>query len=177
MLKWIVIVVVVLVALVAVAAAIGLFLPKGHQASRTVVYAAPPEAVFAAIAAFDRFPEWRSGVTSVEMLSSGGGPVRFREVGPNGAVIYTVEAREPNSRLVTRIDDPSQPFGGSWTLTLKPAPSGTVLTITEDGEIYNPIFRVMAKLFFSPYDTIDTYQADLGRHLERGQARRPGGGS
>jgi hypothetical protein len=73
--------------------------------------------------------------------------------------------RERASKLVTRIDDPSQPFGGSWTLLVRPVAGGTELTITEDGEVYNPIFRVMSKLFFSPYSTIDTYQADLRRRL------------
>lgn len=165
MLKWIAIVAAALVAVVALAALVGVFLPKGHRASRTVVYRAAPEAVFAAVSDVARFPEWRSDVTTVEVLSDDGGLTRFREVGRHGAVIYKVEVREPASRLVTRIDDPSQPFGGTWTLVLKPVAGGTELTITEDGEIYNPIFRVMSKLVFSPYATIDTYQADLRKRL------------
>ena len=40
------------------------------------------------------------------------------------------------------------------------------MTITEDGEIYNPIFRVLSKVAFSPYDTIDRYQADLRVRLQ-----------
>jgi hypothetical protein len=163
--KWTIVVVVGLIVLVGVVALVGLFLPKGHRASRAVVYNAPPDAVFAAISDFARFPEWRSDVTSVEILSNDAGLPRFREVGRNGTVTYKVEVREPASKLVTRIDDPSLPFGGSWTLLVKPVAGGTELTITEDGEVYNPIFRVMSKLFFSPYSTIDTYQADLRKHL------------
>ena len=34
-----------------------------------------------------------------------------------------------------------------------------------DSEIYNPIFRVLSKVVFSPYATIDTYQADLRKRL------------
>jgi hypothetical protein len=60
------------------------------------------------------------------------------------------------------------PFGGAWTLEVKPVAAGTELTITEDGEIYNPIFRVLSKVVFSPYWTIDTYQADLRNRLTRG---------
>ena len=78
---------------------------------------------------------------------------------------YKVEERRPGSRLVTRIDYASLPFGGTWTLDVKPVAAGTELTITEDGEIYNPIFRVMSKIVFSPYETIDTYQADLRKRL------------
>jgi hypothetical protein len=165
LIKWTLIVVVGLIALVGVVAVVGMFLPKGHRASRTVVYTAHPDAVFAAISDVARFPEWRSDVRSVEILSSDGGLPRFREVGRNGAVIYKVDLREPPAKLVTRTDDPSQPFGGSWTLLVKPVAGGTELTITEDGEIYSPIFRVMSKLVFSPYKTIDTYQADLRKRL------------
>ena len=165
MLKWVLLIGAGLAALVAIVALIGMFLPKGHIASRTVVYNAPPAAVFAAITDFARFPEWRSGVKGVEILSSPNGKIRFREHGPHGAITYKVEQRDPESRLVTRIDDPSLPFGGTWTLDLKRVPEGTALTITENGEIYNPIFRVLSKVVFSPYDTIDAYQSDLKKRL------------
>lgn len=165
MLKWSLYVAAGLIGLVAVIALVGVFLPKGHRASRTMVYNAPPAAVYAAITDFAKFPEWRSGVKRVELLPSADGRTRFREEGPHGPMIYRVESQEADSRLVTRIDDPSQPFGGTWSFDVKPAQGGTALTITEDGEIYNPIFRVMSKMFFSPYDTIDTYQADLKKRL------------
>jgi hypothetical protein len=167
MLKWTALIVVGILVLAAVVALIGIFLPKGHRASRTVVYSAPPESVYAAITDFARFPEWRSGVKTVEVISNGEGDTRFREDGPHGPVTYKVEERRPGSRLVTRIDDPSLPFGGTWTLEVKPVAGGTELTITEDGEIYNPIFRVMSKVVFSPYETIDAYQTDLRKRLTK----------
>jgi hypothetical protein len=166
MLKWIAFIVGGLVVLMGVLALVGTLLPKGHRASRTVVYAATPEAVFTAITEFAKFPQWRSGIKQVEILGEGDAITRFRELGPHGPITYAVEVREPGSRLVTRIDDPSLPFGGTWTLELRPVPGGTELTITEDGEIYNPIFRVLSKVIFSPYDTIDTYQSDLRKRLE-----------
>lgn len=166
MLKWILFVALGLAALVAIVAAAGLLLPRGHRASRTVTYTASPAAVFSAVTDFAAFPEWRSDVTRVEILDQPEGLTRFREHGRHGPVTYRVELREPDAKLVTRIDDPSLPFGGSWTLEIRPAPGGSALTITEDGEIYNPIFRVLSKVAFSPYATIDAYQADLRRRLE-----------
>jgi hypothetical protein len=65
-----------------------------------------------------------------------------------------------------RIADPKLPFGGTWTYELEPVAGGTSVTLTEDGEVYNPLFRVMQKLFFSPYRTIDTFLANL-----KGRAR------
>jgi polyketide cyclase/dehydrase/lipid transport protein len=166
-LKWTLIIVGGLAAIVALVAIIGMFLPKGHRASRTVVYNAPAPAVFAAITEFEKFPQWRSDVKSVKMLPpAADGSTRFVEEGSHGAITYKVEEREPDRRLVTRIDDPSLPFGGKWTLELKPVTEGTALTITEDGEVYNPIFRFMSKVVFSPYATIDGYQAALRRRLQ-----------
>jgi uncharacterized protein YndB with AHSA1/START domain len=165
MLKWALLVVLGLAAFVGLLALIGTFLPKGHRASRTAVYPASPATVFGTISDFARFPEWRSDVKTVELLPDDGHGTCFREHGKQGTVSYRVEAREPDSRLVTRIDDLSLPYGGTWTLEVKPVPEGTSLTITEDGEVYNPLFRVLSKVVFSPYTTIDTYQADLRKRL------------
>jgi hypothetical protein len=60
-----------------------------------------------------------------------------------------------------RIADQKLPFGGTWTYELEPSAGGTSVTLTEDGEVYNPLFRVMQKLFFSPYKTIDTFLGNL----------------
>jgi Polyketide cyclase / dehydrase and lipid transport len=165
MLKWILFIALGLMAFAVALALVGMVLPKGHRASRTMVYQAPPARVFATITDFSRFPEWRSEVKTVELLGDDGRGMRFREDGKHGAVTYRVERREPDSMLVTRIDDSSLPYGGTWTLEIKPTPDGAALTITEDGEIYNPIFRVLSKVVFSPYATIDTYQADLRKRL------------
>ncbi len=150
--------------LVGLVAAIGYMLPQGHRASRTAVYAAPPADIFAIVTDVARFPEWRSAITRVELLPDDGRGLRFREHG-NDVIAYRVERSEPPATLVTRIDDPSLPFGGTWTLELAAVPEGTALTITEDGEVYNPIFRFLSKTVFSPYSTIDTYHADLRKRL------------
>jgi hypothetical protein len=60
-----------------------------------------------------------------------------------------VERVEP-SRLVTRIK-PGQPFGGSWIIEVA---DGRV-SITEDGEVYNPIFRFLARFVFGHTATIE----------------------
>ena len=155
-----------LVLLAGLATAIGYMLPKGHRASRSAAYAAPPSEIFAIISDVARFPEWRAGITRVDVLPDDGRGMRFREHGPQDVIAYRVERLEPPSRLVTRIDDPSLPFGGTWTLDVVPAPGGSALTITEDGEVYNPIFRLLSRTVFSPYSTIDTYQADLRKRVE-----------
>jgi len=167
MLRWTLWILAGLVGLVGLAAIVGLLLPKGHRASRTVTLAATPERVFAIVTDFGRYPSWRSDVRRVTVDGSGGLRTLVREENTSGTIPYRVEVFDAPSRLVMRIADPSLPFGGTWTYELSPSAGGTTLTLTEDGEVYNPLFRVMQKFFFSPYKTIDTFLANLARTLAK----------
>lgn len=144
----------------------GMLLPQDHVAARTVTIAAPPERVFALISNVDTYMTWRSSLDGIERVPDDGKGVRFVEKAGGDRILFRIEALEPNARMVTRIADPNLPFGGSWTFELKPNGTGTDLTITEAGEVYNPFFRTMQKLFFSPYRSIDAYQADLKKFAE-----------
>lgn len=155
----------VLVGLVALVAVIGWTLPVKHSATRQATYRASPETIFAAITDVERYPTWRASVKRVELDVSSPATTRFREVGGDGTILYAIDERIPPTRLVTRIDDASLPFGGKWTYELAPAAGGTTLRITEDGEVYNPIFRFMSKLIFSHHRTIETYLTELGAKL------------
>lgn len=148
-----------------VIAVVGWSLPVRHRASRQATYAATPEAVYAAITTVEDFPAWRSGITKVEIVDTGAGARSFREISDDGPILYVVEEAVPSRRLVTRIADRSLPFGGTWSYELTPAPSGTTLRITEDGEVYNPIFRFMSRFVFTHHATIDTYLKDLGKRF------------
>jgi uncharacterized protein YndB with AHSA1/START domain len=168
--KWTLVLFLGVAAIVAVAAIAGMVLPKTHRASRTVTLSATPHAVFAIIADFAHSGEWRPDVQRVEVLSGTGPGMEFRELGSNGSVRYRVEVLEPDTRIVTRIADATLAFGGSWTFDLAATASGdTQLTITEDGEIFNPFFRLMSKMFFPPTATIEKYLAALEKRLDRGR--------
>ena len=65
-----------------------------------------------------------------------------------------VEHARPPSPFVTRIADPDQPFGGT-DFDIAPDAGGTRLTITERGEVYNPIFRFMARVVFGYTGTME----------------------
>lgn len=70
---------------------------------------------------------------------------------------YVIVEQAPPRRLVTRVADPELPYGGTWTFELEPDGSGTRLTITERGQIHNPIFRVIARFVFGYAATMETY--------------------
>ncbi|MFL5579799.1 MAG: SRPBCC family protein [Gemmatimonadaceae bacterium] len=150
---------------VIVALLVGRALPVRHRVSREARFAAPPAAVFAAITDVERFPEWRTGVTRVERVEDEGGRRRWRETSGGDAILYEVASEVPDERLVTRIADPSLPFGGTWTFELRPDGRGTRLTITEDGEVYSPLFRFASRYVMGHDRTIATYLKDLEARL------------
>lgn len=154
-------IVAVLAGVILLVALIGWSLPEGHVASRVATLAAPPERVYALIADVATYPSWWTDVTRVEMSASEDGRTRFEQHDSGGSVaMEVVEAMAP-SRFVTRIADPEQPFGGTWTWEIAPDGSGTRVTLTERGEIYNPIFRFMARFVFGYTSTMERHLAAL----------------
>jgi hypothetical protein len=150
-----------LAGLVGLVALAGAMLPLRHSASRKAKYRASPDAVYAVIAGP---PDWRTGVKSFGVLPEADGKRQWWEEDTHSQKITFEEVeRKPGVRLVTRIADRNLPFGGTWTFDIAPtADGGSELRIREDGEVYNIIFRFMARYIFGHTATIETYLNDLG---------------
>ena len=161
-----VIAVAVLGAIVLFVVLIGFTLPVKHSASGEAPVKASPQRLYKLITDVDRFPEWRSTVKRIEHAPDSAGKKRFREVGSDGTILYEIDTAVPDQRLVTRIADRSLPFGGSWTYELVPRGDSTVLRITEDGEVYNPIFRFVSRFVFGHTATIEKYLEDVRKVVE-----------
>jgi hypothetical protein len=129
-------------ALVGVVAIIGYFLPVAHEVSRSAELAKPPEAVYALISDLKNYPAWW----------------------PENEVTVEVVEAVPPRKFVTRIVGETA-FGGTWTMEIVPTSSGSRLTITERGEVYNPIFRTLARFVFGHAATIESCLAAAGRTL------------
>jgi uncharacterized protein YndB with AHSA1/START domain len=162
--RWVVFVVGALVAVVVLVVAIGAMLPKGHVARHSAVFAQPPERVWGTITDFAGQASWRSDIKSVEPAPERNGKQVWRELSTRGdAVPYETTEMDPPRRLVRTIADPKLPYGGRWIYELAPAPGGTRLTITEEGEVYNPVFRVVSR-FMDMSATMKAYLVALGKH-------------
>jgi len=146
-----------------VVTAIGYALPQGHRLSREATLPAPPAVVFSAITDVAAAPVWRTGLTKVDIVSEG--PLKWREHEGSDAILYEVVESRPSDLLRVRIADPDLPFGGTWTYELSASGNGTTLRITEQGEVFNPIFRFMSRFVFGHTATIDRYLADLRRRF------------
>jgi uncharacterized protein YndB with AHSA1/START domain len=162
--KWVFIIIGILVAVIALVALVGALLPKAHTGIRSARFKQPPETIWKAITDVDAFPSWREGVKSIERMPDRNGLPAWKETDTHGQVIpFETTESVPPRKLVARIADPKLPFGGTWTYEIAAIDGGSRLTITENGEIYNPIFRFMARFFFWYTATIATYLRSLGK--------------
>ena len=169
--KWILIGVLALAILVAVAAFIGSRLAQSHRASVTGTFPVSADVIWSSITDVEAFPSWRAGVTRVERLPDRSGYPVWVEEGRSGKMTLAVERMERPRILVGRIADPNLPFGGTWTYEITPDAAGCRLTITENGEIYNPMFRFMARFIFGYEGTIRSYLSSLEKRLAGTHAR------
>jgi len=118
--------------------AIGALLPKNHEATVRFSMRQPPEKLYDVM---------------VQKADSSG---------PMFLVEDTVRPRH----FVTRIVDTSQGFGGNWSYQIAPANGGgSVVSITENGEVYNPLFRFMSRFVLGHYGSLEAYAKDLGKEF------------
>jgi hypothetical protein len=163
MLKVALVVLAIVIILVLIVVAVGYALPVGHVASSQATLRQTPDAVFTTLSDVSHFPDWRSDVSGVDVLT--GDPLRWREHGKNGDITFVVVESVRPQHLLVRIDDVSLPFGGSWSYDLVPSGTGTILTITERGEVYNPLFRFMSRFVFGHSATMEGFLASLTTRL------------
>lgn len=136
-------IVIALIAAVGMIALIGFFLPMNHQASRSAEFTKPPDVIWVLIADPSSYGRWWQGAD----------------------VKTAVVESNPPSKLVTKIVGETQ-FGGTWTFEIAPTPSGSRLTITERGEIYNVVFRALSKYIFGYTSTMDSFLDALKLKLD-----------
>ena len=153
-----------ILATILIVVAIGAFLPTQHISSRAARFHQSPDAMWAVITDYAKFPAWRKDVTRVQLLPPVNGKPAWREFGRHGGGIpYQVMVMVPPRALVVRITDPKLPFGGTWTYeTSTLADGSSLLRITEAGEIYNPIYRFAARYVLGYSRTEEQYLQALG---------------
>ena len=161
LMMWILWIVGGLAGLVALIAIIGMMLPQNHTVSRTLRLKQPPEAVWKTITDYGAMPQWRSELKKIERMPDVDGHPVWKEYNSAGEMsLETIESVPPR-RLVRKIGA-GLPFGGKWTYEVMADGTGSQLKITEDGEVYNPIFRVVGK-FMDPAASMTTFLKGLAK--------------
>jgi uncharacterized protein YndB with AHSA1/START domain len=170
MLKKILIVLVVLMALMLLMAAVGFTLPREHQATSSIRLQAPPDRVWEVIRDPGALQGTWAELESSRRLPDRDGKELWEQNAGGFEMRLIIEESVPPSHLVTRIDGAEDAsFGGTWTYDLTPQGSGTLVRITEDGWVSNPLFRVAMRVM-GPYRTLDGYLAALAMKLREDAA-------
>ena len=155
-----------LIVIVGIILIVGSALPVKHVASRTQVLKSSSSQVWQAISDYKGAVNWRSDLQSVEQVEINSGTFAWREISKSGdALTYVTLEATPETKWVRKIIDEDLPFGGSWIFELKTEEGKTILNLTEEGEVYNPVFRFMARFVFGHQATMDRYLRDLKKHL------------
>jgi uncharacterized protein YndB with AHSA1/START domain len=164
--QWALLAVGVVVGVVAFVVVVGALLPRDHVATLAARIAAPPSAVWATITDPTGFTTWRSDVTRIELLGSTPSGPSWREYSRHGAITMVIDAAEPPRRLVTRIADENLPYGGRWEFDIEPdGAAASRVVISEQGSVYNPVFRFVSRFVMGHTQSINAYLRALGRHF------------
>ena len=141
----------------------GSLLPKHHVVSRTASYRAAPDRLFFLISG----PQgWRPDVLRCEAVPDAGSRELLRETTRDGETItYELLDRVYPVSIKRRIATENLPYSGTWTYSLQPKGDVTIVRITEDGEVYNPVFRFMAR--FGHKRSLDGYLRALGQATQQ----------
>lgn len=161
--RWILWIFIILGGILILIALIGWLLPKAHTVTREARFRQTPEVVWKTITDIEAMRAWRQGLKDIKRLPDRNGMPAWVETSNSGTIPFETVISQPPSKLVIRIADPRLPFGGTWTYEITPIPGGSALRIREDGEVYNPVFRFLARFIFGYSGTIDTYLKSLAK--------------
>lgn len=161
--RWLIYGCIAVLGVAALCLVIGILLPKAHVATRAANFQQSPEELFALISG----PQgWRPELAKAEEVKNPGGPRMWREYSRHGdSVTFEETASEPPRLYQTRIADKNLPFGGTWTWRLTRAATGTDVRITENGEVYNPVFRFVSRFILGYSKTMDDYLHGMAKQL------------
>ncbi len=158
-LKKLLVAVVVLVAALYVA---GASLPREHKASSRIQLTAPRDSVWAVLRNFGDYPAWNSDFkSSVRGERREGHETWVQDVGGMTMTVELLEVRAPALLVSEIVTDEKSQWGGVWTYDLETSGAGTTVTITEEGWVKSPFFRLMMKMM-GTHATMDGVLKHLG---------------
>jgi hypothetical protein len=151
----------------------GRSLPREHVVISTVTLVAPADSVWKVIRNIGATPTWLDGVGSATRVS-GNRETWDQTMGSSGKIRIEIRGETPGRRLVTEIVNNEQDdFGGTWTYDVVAGGAGTEVTITEEGWVEAPLFRVVMKVR-GVHRTVDNYLRSLAGHFGESASPRRG---
>jgi hypothetical protein len=140
----------------------GLSMPREHKASSRIQLTASRDSVWAVLRNFGDYPNWHPDFkSSVRGERREGREVWVQEVNGMTMSVMLLEIQPPSWLVTEVVTDEKSQWGGVWTYELAANGSGTEITITEEGWVKSPFFRVMMKLM-GTHATMDGVLKHLG---------------
>ena len=154
-----------LVGMVVAMTLVGYGLPRQHVVTRTRTLPVDPPTAWAALVDFPGQVAWRRGLTAIDRLPDADGAEVWREQSGRRAVAFRTVIADPPTRLVRQVDNQRGPFRGRWEFAVEPGPGPgrCRVTLTEFGEVANPLFRYLTRFMIGQATSVERYLADLER--------------
>jgi hypothetical protein len=143
---------------------VGFALPRDHTVASRITLHQPPDSVFSVIRDIGAISSWWPTVKQVNRRNDPQGREIWDETMKDGMVMGLEVAAEDPPGMVKTVIVGDAPFGGSWTTRIVSVPGGSTVTVTEDGWVSNPIFRLLSRLM-GHHSTMDSYLTALGSHF------------
>jgi Polyketide cyclase / dehydrase and lipid transport len=124
---------------------LGSFLPRSHLSAASIKIGEPSRNVWRTLIDFPGWVSWSPGTRDMVRAKSADGREMWIVVTRTGKFPMEIMERRSPGYLVTRVSDPNLSHGETWTWVITPQGQYTTLTLTEKGEIYNPLQRFMTR--------------------------------
>ena len=149
----------IIVGIIILMVLIGYVTPVKHTASVTEELKLPDHKLYKLLINFKNYPKWRTELKGVKVISES----EWVEVSKFGEMALSFTELVENKKIVGSIvPDKSLQFGGSWTYDLQATGSKTTkLTVTENGEVYSPLFRFVSKYIMGHKGTLKRFMKNL----------------
>lgn len=144
----------------------GLTTPRAHLASRVVRLRAAPETVWGVVRDVASYAAWRPGVQSTQVEGT-----EWEEASSRRSVRFGITHDEPPVRFSARILDDDLPYQGEWSWEIEADAGGSRVTLTERGEVGNPVFRFIGTHMIGHTRSIDEALSALATRV--GDAAAP----
>lgn len=156
--KWILLLVCILIVLIAMIYLIGSLMDVKHVATIERKLKMGSDETWIVLTNYKEYTSWRNGIKELTIDSTN----HWTEKNSHGDnVSYQLEVVDDKRTFITRIINKDLAYGGYWEFSISPLQDGCLVKITENGEVFNPIFRFMAKYFFGHETTLKNYMRDL----------------
>lgn len=162
--KILLIAVIVIIGLLLVVTLVGAFMPRSHVATSQITLKQPIDTVYATLRDLGGMTKWWGELKTSERVA-GVPQERWRQEAGGFRMELDIGEDSPPHGFTTHIvAEKGAAFGGKWVYELTSVPGGTTVSISEDGWIGPPPFRVMATVM-GLHRTLDGVLVSLGKHF------------